>query len=223
MKVFITGQEKHAGLQKLLEAQIKNSAHQISDLPTAEMVIDLSSDQIVETDAPILALCWANSATVYAKKTKTPNAVTGFSMLPNKNNLGSMELAEPTQNKNVQTTSNLKFCQNFLHNLGLQTRTVPDGPGLVAARTVACLANEAFSALAEKAATANTINTAMTLGLNYPHGPLEWAEILGLENVLCILQALQKELGEVRYGPHPLLLKLVAARISIADWEQSKP
>jgi 3-hydroxybutyryl-CoA dehydrogenase len=48
----------------------------------------------------------------------------------------------------------------------------------------------------------------MKLGTNYPHGPLEWADIIGIPNVFEILSALQRFYGEDRYRPHPLLRQM---------------
>jgi 3-hydroxybutyryl-CoA dehydrogenase len=97
------------------------------------------------------------------------------------------------------------------HALGRDTEVVQDGPGLIVPRLIACLANEAAFALMEGVASAPDIDTAMRLGVNYPRGPLSWAEEIGLENVLGILKHLQRFTGEDRYRPCPLLRKLVLA------------
>jgi 3-hydroxybutyryl-CoA dehydrogenase len=55
------------------------------------------------------------------------------------------------------------------------------------------------------------IDTAMKLGANYPRGPLEWADSLGLDVVLAVLRALQADYGEDRYRPSPLLIRKVLA------------
>ena len=98
---------------------------------------------------------------------------------------------------------------------------MPDSSGLTAARVIACLANEAFSALAQGVADASTIDTATKLGLNYPQGPLEWAEMIGLKDILTILEGLHAESGE-QYRPHPLLRRLVTAGISIETFEKNR-
>ncbi|OTA41498.1 MAG: hypothetical protein A6D92_06165 [Symbiobacterium thermophilum] len=99
----------------------------------------------------------------------------------------------------------------FFHSLGRDTEVVTDSPGLVAARLLACLINEAAFALQEGIATAEAIDTAMQLGLNYPLGPLEWADELGPDKVLAVLEGLQRETGEERYRPAPYLRKRVLA------------
>jgi 3-hydroxybutyryl-CoA dehydrogenase len=97
------------------------------------------------------------------------------------------------------------------HALGRDTEVIQDGPGLIVPRLIACLANEAAFALMEGVASASDIDTAMRLGVNYPRGPLEWADELGPANVLGTLDHLQRFTGEDRYRPCPLLRKLVLA------------
>jgi 3-hydroxybutyryl-CoA dehydrogenase len=71
--------------------------------------------------------------------------------------------------------------------------------------------NEAAFALMEGVASAEDIDTAMKLGTNYPLGPLEWADRIGLDQVLAVLEGLQAEYGDDRYRPAPLLRQLVRA------------
>nr|MBI2903658.1 3-hydroxybutyryl-CoA dehydrogenase [Chloroflexota bacterium] len=61
-------------------------------------------------------------------------------------------------------------------------------------------------------ASAADIDTAMKLGANYPRGPLQWADSLGLPVVLAVMRALHADYGEDRYRPHPLLVRKVLAR-----------
>lgn len=99
----------------------------------------------------------------------------------------------------------------FLHSLGRETEVVQSSPGLVALRLIACLANEAAWALQEGVADAASIDTAMQQGVNYPHGPLAWADRLGPARILATLEALQRFTGDDRYRPAPLLRRVVAA------------
>ena len=55
------------------------------------------------------------------------------------------------------------------------------------------------------------IDTGMKLGLSHPRGPLEWADAIGLEHVLAVLDALCEEYREERYRPAPALRRMVAA------------
>ena len=119
-----------------------------------------------------------------------------------RNRLGVMSCVPNQGHRSTRCFREIKIC-------------VLDGPGLVAARVIARLANEALSALAEGVADAQTIDTAMRLGTNYPQGPLVWAEMLGLDAMLRFLEALHFETGDDRYRPYPYLRASVAARRSI--------
>jgi 3-hydroxybutyryl-CoA dehydrogenase len=221
MNVFFSGE---SCVRELLEAQLDASTHQRCKLENADLVIDCAvqlEPEPIRSDAsikavPILVLCYASSATRYASRASHPEQVSGFSCVPTAKGSSLIEVCLPLQN-----TSTLEFAQDFFASLGMQTITVPDSVGLIVVRTVACLANEAFSALASGIADAPTIDTAMRLGTNYPLGPLEWAERIGLKDILAILEALHAELGE-QYRPHPLLRRLVTAGISIKTFEKNR-
>ncbi len=93
---------------------------------------------------------------------------------------------------------------------GLHTEWVGDAPGLVLGRIVCCVVNEAAFALQKGIGTAVDLDTAMRLGFNYPRGPLEWADEIGLDHILVLLDVLRDELGEERYRAAPLLRRMVA-------------
>ena len=76
--------------------------------------------------------------------------------------------------------------------LNKQFTQVPDEPGFIAARVLAMIINEAWFALEEKISTMAEIDTAMKLGTNYPYGPFEWSEKIGLKNILFLLQKLSE-------------------------------
>ena len=91
----------------------------------------------------------------------------------------------------------------------------PDGPRVdhlgaekIAARVLATIVNEAASAVADGVATPAAVDTAMRLGTNYPSGPLEWGERIGLDHVLHTLDALNAVVPDGRYRAVPLLRQL---------------
>lgn len=67
---------------------------------------------------------------------------------------------------------------------------VPDEIGFITPRVVSMIINEAFIALKEGVSTKEEIDTAMKLGTNYPYGPFEWAEQIGVEKIKCLLERL---------------------------------
>lgn len=97
-----------------------------------------------------------------------------------------------------------------LQRAGLKVSHLGDLPGLAVLRTVAMLANEAADALLQGVGSAADIDLAMRAGVNYPQGPLAWADAIGLKSLLRVLQNLQLSYGEERYRPTLLLRRLVA-------------
>ncbi len=83
-----------------------------------------------------------------------------------------------------------------------------DEPGLVAARPIAMIINEAYFALEDEISSKREIDIAMKLGTNYPYGPFEWASIIGVKNVYGLLFALSQH--DKRYLPASLLQKEAA-------------
>ena len=88
-----------------------------------------------------------------------------------------------------------------------KTGWVPDITGFITPRVVAMIINEAYFALEENVSTKEEIDTAMKLGTNYPYGPFEWGQKIGLKNILDLLNNLSTK--EKRYQPASLLIKEV--------------
>jgi 3-hydroxybutyryl-CoA dehydrogenase len=93
--------------------------------------------------------------------------------------------------------------KQVFNKLGWQYKIVPDISGMVTARIVAAVINEAYHTLGEGTSTREDIDTAMRLGTNYPYGPFEWCRQIGIARVLELLKALQKK--EKRFEPAPAL------------------
>jgi 3-hydroxybutyryl-CoA dehydrogenase len=94
--------------------------------------------------------------------------------------------------------------------MGKETVVVDESPGFVTSRISALVGNEAFYMLMEGVASAADIDRALKLGLNYPMGPLELADLVGLDVRLRNLEYLHRMLGE-KFRPCPLLVKYVQA------------
>ncbi len=104
----------------------------------------------------------------------------------------------------------LKTVQSVIEKMGKDHFVCKDAPGYVANRAITLFINEAFNELWEGVASAEDIDKAAKLCFRHPMGPLELADLIGLDQFLKGAEYLQKELGE-RYIPSPLLKRLVAA------------
>ena len=95
--------------------------------------------------------------------------------------------------------------------LGKTPVVVKDSPGFVANRLLGPMINEAAFLLAEGVATREDIDTVMKLGANHPMGPLELADLIGLDICLHVMETLHGEFGDSKYRPAPFLRQLVSA------------
>jgi len=94
--------------------------------------------------------------------------------------------------------------KGVLKKLDKKIHVVNDNPGLVSAKIIAMIINEAYFALGDEVSSKTEIDTAMKLGTNYPYGPFEWAQKIELKNIYLLLQKLS--LFDKRYQPAPLLI-----------------
>ena len=101
--------------------------------------------------------------------------------------------------------SSNKNAENILALLNKKIERVPDIKGFISARVVSMIINEAYFALEENVSSRDEIDIAMKLGTNYPYGPFEWAQKIGLKNIVSLLTELS--LTEKRYQPSKLLMK----------------
>ena len=95
--------------------------------------------------------------------------------------------------------------ENTIKQLGYEVYFVNDIVGLIASRAIAMIINEAYFGLEDEISTKEQIDTAMKLGTNYPYGPFEWANKIGVRKVELLLQALYKT--DDRYKPCELLIR----------------
>jgi 3-hydroxybutyryl-CoA dehydrogenase len=94
-----------------------------------------------------------------------------------------------------------------LQAAGIAVSRLDDVPGLAVMRTVAMLANEAADAVTQGVATPADLDLAMQKGVNYPRGPLAWADAIGVTRVRDVLANLAASYGEDRYRTAPLIAR----------------
>ena len=94
-----------------------------------------------------------------------------------------------------------KFILAILDQLGWSYQIVPDIPGMITPRIISMIINEAWYSLGENVSTREEIDTAMKLGTNYPYGPFEWGDKIGLGRIKTLLGELQKT--DARYTIAP--------------------
>lgn len=101
--------------------------------------------------------------------------------------------------------------KDLAEQLGKHASIVQDSPGFVVNRVLMPLINEAIFTLQEGVADATTIDNLMRQGCNHPMGPLQLADLIGLDVCLSILRVLHEQLGDPKFRPCPLLVRMVDA------------
>jgi 3-hydroxybutyryl-CoA dehydrogenase len=182
------------------------------DRPSPVLILDLSGDDPPEAPlqgGPQAICCAAGSL---AAQDPGGSAV-GFHALPP---FADCRLVELTRGPDSSTTA-AAAARRFFATLGKHTEWVGDAPGLVLGRIVCQVINEAAFALGEGVGSAQDIDAGMVHGLNYPRGILSWADQIGLDHVLAVLEGLAVETGDDRYRIAPELRRLAwAGRLGVA-------
>ncbi|MEA2213948.1 MAG: 3-hydroxybutyryl-CoA dehydrogenase [Solirubrobacteraceae bacterium] len=173
------------------------------ELNTPELILDLSGGE--DAGAPLQGAPQAICVVAGSLAALDPGgSAVGFHALPP---LASSHLVELTRGAD-SAQSAADTAERFFTTLGKHTLWVEDAPGLVLGRIIAQVINEAAFAFGEGLGSAEDIDAGMVHGLNYPRGILAWADQIGLDHVLSILDALYLERGEERYRVAPLLRQL---------------
>lgn len=163
-----------------------NFTHDTGSFPKAEVPVFYHSAKV-------------NLAQRFAgRSAEMPKLAFGFNGMPT---LFNRELLEVS----TYRTSDADYLKKLMTELNTDFQIVDDRVGMVTPRVVCMIINEAYYTVQEKTASREDIDVAMKLGTNYPFGPFEWCQRIGVRNVYELLDAMYTDTHDERYKICPLL------------------
>jgi 3-hydroxybutyryl-CoA dehydrogenase len=190
-------------------------AFEACDLVVEAIVEDPSAKdaafRAIDAVAPARAILASNTSSIsitrIAAATKRPAQVVGMHFM---NPVPLMKLVEIIRGQLTSDAATAAVVE-ATRALGKVPVEANDFPGFVSNRILMPMINEAIFCLHEGVATREAIDEVMKLGMDHPMGPLALADLVGNDVCLAILEVLQRDLGEDKYRPCPLLRRMVAA------------
>lgn len=186
--------------------QVNNHKEAEPLLAQAEVIFDFLTDQSIN---PLKNYSSKNNLTVFlntslitlrtlVKNISVTNTYFGFSGLPTFLNRELLEVS-------IHQETDLHLLDVTCKKLKTKYARVADSVGLVTPRIICMVINEAYYTVEEGTASRKDIDLAMKLGTNYPFGPFEWSEKIGVQNVYDLLKAVHEATQDERYLICPLL------------------
>jgi len=212
------GKMTEAEKNKIL-SKIKGTT-KLADLKDADLVveaifedIDVKKDIFKNLDKICKkeTLFASNTSTIpitdLASVTSRPESFIGMHFM---NSVPLMKLVEVIRGLRTSDQT-AKIIKELAEQMGKIPVEVNDGPGFVSNRVLFAMINEAMFCLQDGTGTAESIDSVMKLGMNHPMGPLELADLIGLDVSLNILNVLYDGFNDSKYRPCPFLKKMVQA------------
>jgi len=194
-----TNLEDLAGVEFVIEAVVENE--------DAKIALMQKLDKICLPQTVFASNTSSISITKMGARTSRADRVIGMHFM---NPAPAMKLVEIIRGL---ATSEATFQQTraLAQQLGKTTMTAQDFPGFIVNRVLLPMINEAIYTMYEGVGGVTDIDTAMKLGTNQPMGPLELADLIGLDTCLAIMEVMHRVLGDDKYRACPLLKKYVDA------------
>jgi 3-hydroxybutyryl-CoA dehydrogenase len=194
-----TSLEAHADCDLIVEAIVESLE--------VKLALVRQLDGIVKPAAILASNTSSISITKLAAATKRPELFIGMHFM---NPVPVMQLVEVI--RGIATSDETYHAvEATAKRMGKTPVEVNDSPGFVSNRVLMPMINEAIFAVHEGVGTPEAVDTVMKLGMNHPMGPLVLADLIGLDTCLAILRVLHDGLGDPKYRPCPLLVKMVDA------------